>query len=175
MYIINSDQQEALPSESSRIDHIKKLELVGRNNILEATSQRLKVLDDIFETKITGKKDGPKNGTKGSGLSSTENTEIHSSASTFGVPTTPKTTPWMLTPNPLSPINSQSDLNEYIGDNITSIDDMLSQRVEDQKPLQSDTADERDKISEIQHDLKLFKARSPPLLAAERMTAGSKK
>lgn len=32
-----------------------------------------------------------------------------SSASTFGVPTTPKTTPF-LTPNPLSPLGSQEDI-----------------------------------------------------------------
>lgn len=38
-----------------------------------------------------------------------------SSASTFGVPTTPKTTPF-LTPTPLSPINSETDLASHRSD-----------------------------------------------------------
>ncbi|KAH7727633.1 ubiquitin-conjugating enzyme family protein, partial [Aphelenchoides avenae] len=80
-----------------------------------------------------------------------------SSASTFGVPTTPKTTPF-LTPTPLSPINSETNLASHSSD-----DNSAEKEYKPQRP------------TVVNCSQTLFK--SPPILslAAERMTAGARK
>lgn len=103
MYIMNANNKELLASESQK--NASKQIQTESENLLEATSRRLKVLDEIVsDTAVISKKDKLPCESVDELLASESQ-----SASTYGIPTTPKTTPF-LTPNPLSPINSQSDL-----------------------------------------------------------------
>jgi hypothetical protein len=170
MSILGSKGKEPVASETVATYGTKR-DLNGPSSILEATSQRLKNLNTIFSI-TSAKSDGGEK--KSNTLTPSEEKETHqSSASTFGIPTTPKTTPF-LTPNPLSPKNSQSDLTEVAGESQLTFEEMLIDKVEDHN-MQADVPDIMEKSTTSKISRTLFQSQQPPTLSVERMTAGSKK
>uniref|UniRef100_A0A915PSQ5 UBC core domain-containing protein n=1 Tax=Setaria digitata TaxID=48799 RepID=A0A915PSQ5_9BILA len=97
-----------------------------------------------------------------------------SSASTFGIPTTPKTTPFMtptpLSPSHLSPINSEPNLTYMMENESTNADEQSKENSNRRAEIRSQIPSLAPMISPD-----IFKLPSQKLLLMERITFGSRK